>query len=243
VREDERLLAGELAAREEAGRLRREVHDRDEKAFLPEPAGAVEEEELPRAELAKEDAEAVEPAVGVLAFDGRENEDRDAGPAGTGGQAFDDALRAGRHDLVTDTFRLEPSAEARRVSRRVGGLEEAEDDGGEELERREEAEILDDAARRVRHDVRVDGDRRELLPRAGPEEVDVEARLRRAAGALEEAEDGLLRGELGAARGLGRLGAHGAARIRRFGCAAADPEEEACRRLPALRTGTSRRRR
>jgi len=243
VLEDERLLARELAGGEKPIGLRREVHDRDEEASLPEAAGTVEEEELPRPELVKERVEAVEPSLGSLALHGREDEERDAAGSGALLEAPGDSAGGGGKNLVADPLRLEPAAEARGVELGVGRLEEAEDDRGEEIESREEAEVLGDSGRGFGHDVRVDRDRRELLARAGPEKVDVEARLRRAARALEETEDRLLRCELGAGGVLGRFGVHGAARIRRFRGEGAGATGGCAAGAASFRSGTSRRRR
>jgi hypothetical protein len=91
----------------------------------------------------------------------------------------------------------------------LGRLEDPEDDGGEEIESGEKPEVLDDGVGGVRHDVRVDGDGGELLPGARAEEAEVEARLGRTAGALQEAEDDLLGGELRGGGGRGAVGSNG----------------------------------
>ena len=97
----------------------------------------------------------------------------------------------------------------RAWSDRFGGLEDPEDDGREEVESGEKPEVLDDGVGRVRHDVGVDRDRRELLAGARAEEVEVEARLGRAAGALQEAKDDVLGGELRGGGGRGAVGSNG----------------------------------
>ena len=90
-----------------------------------------------------------------------------------------------------------------------GRLEDPEDDGGEELESGEKPEILDDGVRGVLHDVGVDGNGGELLPGAGAEQAEVEARLGGTSGALQEAEDDVLGGELRRGGGRGAIGTNG----------------------------------
>lgn len=88
-------------------------------------------------------------------------------------------------------------AQGTSVRLRIGGLKDPQDDGGEEVESREKPKVLNDGIRRVRHDVGVDRDGRELLPRTSSKEAEVKARLGRTPRALEEPEDDVLGCEVG----------------------------------------------
>ncbi len=202
--EDERLLARDLAARGERGDVGREVHERDEGAVLTQASRPVEEEELARLQLAQQRAEALEAVARLLA--GGRLED-DGGHAASGRCRRDPAserrVRRGQA-LDGDALGAEVPGEETRVCRRVRGLEDPEDDRRKEVERGEEPQVLDDGVGRAGHDVPVDRERRELLPRARAKEVQVQPRLGRAARALEEPEDDVLRREVG---GRGRLNA------------------------------------
>jgi hypothetical protein len=117
----------------------------------------------------------------------------------------------------------------------IGGLKDPQDHGGEEVESREEPEVLDDGIRRVCHDVGVDRDGRELLPWACSKEAEVKAGLGRAAGALEEPKDDVLGCELGRRGQIGSRNAHGRRSIQRID--AVDRNSARVRRVPPRVSG------
>ena len=116
-----------------------------------------EEEELAGLELAEERPDAVEPIAGLFVPARLEDDDRHGAAAGAGGDPGGEAAASRAENLHPDPFVLEMPPERAGVEHRFGRLEDSEDDGREEVESREEPEVLDDGAGGVGHDVGVDG--------------------------------------------------------------------------------------
>jgi hypothetical protein len=96
----------------------------------------VQEEELPGLQLLHEPLEPRE-AVGCrLALPGREHHHGHAPGRGPRGDALREVRGAGGELHHVDALGREVAVESSGVQARVGGLEDPEDDGGEEAQRR-----------------------------------------------------------------------------------------------------------